>query len=69
MRWWTSSSTRRALEGGLAAGSRGMGEGTRTGCLGGNALEDVVDKRVENGHGLVGDTSVRVDLLEDWVRT
>ena len=41
----------------------------RTGCLGGNALEDVVDKRVENGHSLVGDTSVRVDLLEDWVRT
>lgn len=36
-----------------------------TGCLRGNALEDVVDKRVENGHRLVGDTSIRVDLLED----
>lgn len=30
----------------------------------GNALKDVVDERVENGHGLVGDTSVRVDLLQ-----
>lgn len=28
----------------------------------GAALEDV-DERVENGHHLVGDTSVRVDLL------
>src|SRR6478752_3054105 len=25
-----------------------------------------VDKRVQDGHGTVGDTSVRVDLLEDW---
>ena len=30
-------------------------------------LEDVVDERVEDEHGLVGDTSVRVDLLEDLV--
>jgi hypothetical protein len=30
-------------------------------------LEDVVDKRVEDRHGLVRDTSVGVDLLEDLV--
>jgi hypothetical protein len=33
--------------------------------LGGDTLEDVVDKRVENGHGLVRDTRVGVDLLKD----
>ena len=33
--------------------------------LGGNTFEDVVDKRVENGHGLVRDTRVWVDLLKD----
>lgn len=37
-----------------------------TGCLSGNALEDVVDKGVEDGHRLVRDTSVRVHLLEDY---
>ena len=36
-----------------------------TGSLGSNALEDVVDEGVEDGHRLVGDTSIRVDLLED----
>ena len=36
--------------------------------LGGDALEDVVDERVENGHGAVGDTGVGVDLLEDCRR-
>ena len=36
-----------------------------TGSLGRNALEDVVDKGVEDGHRLVGDTRIRVDLLED----
>jgi hypothetical protein len=30
-------------------------------------LEDVVDKRVEDRHGLVRDTGVGVDLLEDLV--
>jgi hypothetical protein len=33
--------------------------------LGCNTLEDVVDERVQDGHGTVGDTSVGVDLLED----
>jgi hypothetical protein len=27
-----------------------------------------VDERVQDGHGTVGDTSVRVHLLEDWKR-
>ena len=35
-----------------------------TGCFGRYALEDVVDKRVEDGHGLVRDTGVRVNLLQ-----
>ena len=32
-----------------------------------NPLKDVVDEGVEDQHGLVGDTSVGVDLLEDLV--
>ena len=32
-----------------------------------DALEDVVDEGVHDGHRLVGDTSVGVDLLEDLV--
>lgn len=36
------------------------------GGFGGDALEDVVDEGVENGHGLVGDTGIGVDLLKDW---
>ena len=39
-----------------------------TGSLGRNALEDVVDKGVEDGHRLVGDTSVGMDLLKDYMR-
>jgi hypothetical protein len=38
----------------------------KLGCLGGNALEDVVDEGVQDGHGTVGDTGVGVDLLENW---
>lgn len=37
----------------------------RTGSFGGNPLKYIVDKRVKDGHRLVGDTGVRVDLLED----
>jgi hypothetical protein len=37
-----------------------------TGSLSGDAFEDIVDERVEDGHSLVRDTSIRVDLLEDW---
>ena len=42
--------------------------GSELGGLGGDALEDVVDERVQDGHGAVGDTSVGVDLLEDCGR-
>ena len=35
--------------------------------LSGDALEDVVDERVHDGHALLGDSSVGVDLLEDLV--
>ena len=32
-----------------------------------NSLEEVVDKGVHDAHGFGGDTSVRVDLLQDFV--
>ena len=35
--------------------------------FGGDALEDVVDERVHDGHGLAGDASVGVDLLQHLV--
>jgi len=41
--------------------------GSELGGLAGDALKDVVDERVQDEHGLVGDTSVGVDLLEDLV--
>ena len=37
------------------------------GRFGGDLLEDVVDERVHDGHGLGGDAGVRVHLLEDLV--
>ena len=36
-------------------------------CLSGNALEDIIDEGVHDGHSLLGDTGIRVDLLEDLV--
>ena len=39
----------------------------QTGSLGSDALEDVVDKRVHDAHGLAGDTSVGVHLLQHLV--
>jgi hypothetical protein len=38
-----------------------------TGSLGRDALEDVVDEGVHDGHGLAGDAGVGVHLLEDLV--
>ena len=35
--------------------------------LAGDALEDVVDEGVHDGHALLGDAGVRVDLLEHLV--
>ena len=37
------------------------------GRFGGDLLEDVVDERVHDGHGLGGDAGVGVHLLEDLV--
>ena len=37
------------------------------GRLRGNFLEDVVDERVHDGHGFLGDSSLWVNLLEDSV--
>jgi len=33
----------------------------------GDSLEDIVDKRVHDAHGLAGDSGVWVDLLKDFV--
>jgi hypothetical protein len=41
--------------------------GSKLRGLSSDALEDVVDERVQDRHGALGDTSVRVDLLEDLV--
>lgn len=41
--------------------------GGKLGSLRSDTLENVVDERVQDGHGAVGDTSVGVDLLEDLV--
>ena len=39
----------------------------KAGSFGRDALEDVVDERVHDAHGLAGDTSVRVNLLQHLV--
>lgn len=39
----------------------------KSGGLGGDFLEDVVDERVHDAHGSLGDSSLWVDLLEDSV--
>ena len=39
----------------------------KTGRLGGDLLEDVVDERVHDAHGSLGDAGLGVDLLEDAV--
>ena len=38
-----------------------------SGRLGGDLLEDVVDERVHDAHGSLGDTGLGVHLLEDSV--
>ena len=37
-----------------------------TGGFGSDAFEDIVDERVEDRHGLIGDTGIRVYLLKNW---
>jgi len=39
----------------------------QTASLGGDALEDVVDERVHDAHGLAGHTGVGVDLLQHLI--
>ena len=39
----------------------------KAGALSGNLLEDVVDERVHDAHGSLGDSSLWVHLLEDSV--
>lgn len=39
----------------------------QTGSLGSDPLKDIVDKGVHDAHGLGGDASVGVDLLQDLV--
>ena len=40
---------------------------SETGCLGGDSLEDVVDKAVHDGHGFAADTGVGVNLFQHLV--
>lgn len=40
---------------------------SKTGSLGSDSLEDVVDEAVHDAHGLAGHTGVRVHLLQDLV--
>ena len=40
---------------------------SKSGCLGSDALEDVVHEAVHDGHGTAGNTGVGVDLLHDLV--
>ena len=39
----------------------------KAGSFGGDALEDVVHKRVHDAHGFAGDASVRVNLFQHFV--
>ena len=38
---------------------------SETAGLGGDALKDIVNEGIHDSHGLIGDTSVGVDLLEN----
>ncbi len=40
---------------------------SQTGSFSGHSLEDVIHKRVHDAHGLGGDASVRVNLLQNLV--
>ena len=39
----------------------------KTAGLSGDALKEIIDERVHDAHGLGGDTSIGVDLLENLV--
>ena len=41
--------------------------GGKLSSLRGNALKDIIDEGVHDGHTLLGDTSVRMDLLQHLV--
>ena len=41
--------------------------GGQLASFGGNPFENIVNERVHNGHSLLGNSSIRVDLLEDLV--
>ena len=40
---------------------------SKAGSFTSDALEDVLDERVHDGHGFAGDTGVRMDLFHDFV--
>ena len=44
-----------------------LGVTREAGSLKGESLEDVVDKGVQDGHALLGDTSVGMNLLQNLV--
>ena len=40
---------------------------SQTGSLSSDSLKEIIDKGVHDAHGLGGDTSVRVDLFQDFI--
>jgi len=40
---------------------------SQSSCFSSNTIKDIIDKRVHNGHSLLGNSSIRVDLLEHTV--
>ena len=40
---------------------------SQSGCLSCNSLEHIIDKAVHDAHGFAGDSSIRVNLLENLV--
>ena len=40
---------------------------SQSGCLSSNSLKHIIDKAVHDAHGLAGDSSVRVNLLQNLV--
>lgn len=67
MRWWTSCCRQQAWRPRWRHAQRYLGEmlELEIHCRGADQL--TIDERVQNGHGTVGDTSVGVNLLEDWI--
>lgn len=43
-----------------------LSDASLTRGFGGNPLKDVIHERIKNGHRLVGNTGIGMDLLQDY---